>query len=241
MIGLSYRLIPMMLLAAMPTGRSLALSAVFLEGGLAVIVAGLLVGGHWLFAGALLIVGGFASFVFQLRRALQHRLPRPPALPSRDWSTWQAHAAFLWLVVALVLGVALTTPVGGDSRLTLMWVFGVAGLVGFWRRSSPASKDGSCRSMRSNARAFTKTGAPPDRAANALPSAAFARAIFICWTIGVPLLAWGLAAQVEPVISSSGGGLVAGVVVGAAYMRWMLRQVRKAATTTSSIPDPPRP
>ena len=80
-----------------------------------------------------------------------------------------------------------------------------------------------------------------DRAANALPSATFARAIFICWTIGVPLLAWGLATQVEAIISASGGGLMAGVVVGAAYMRWMLRQVRKAATTTSSIPDPPRP
>lgn len=224
-IGLSYRLIPMMLPAAMPTGRSLALSAVFLESGLAVIVAGLLVGSQWLLPGALLIVAGFASFVFCLRRALQHRLPRPPALPRRDWSTWQTHAAFLWLLAALVLGVALSTTVGGDSRLTMMWVYGVAGLVGFLAQIV-AGIEGRLVPLYAWYRAFAKTGGPPDRAANALPSAAFARAIFICWTTGVPLLAWGLATPLEPVISIGAAALLAGVVAGSAYVQWMLRQVR---------------
>ena len=226
-IGLSYRLIPMMLPAAMPKGRSLALSAVFLESGVAVVVVALLVGSQWLFTGALLIAAGLASFVFQLRRALQHRLPRPPALPSRDWSTWQTHAAFLWLLVALVLGVALSSTAGGESRLTMMWVYGVAGLVGFLAQIV-AGIQGRLVPLYAWYRAFAKNGGPPDRAANALPSAAFARAIFACWTAGVPLLAWGLAAQVEPVISIAAAALLAGVVVGAAYMRWMLRGFRHA-------------
>ena len=78
-----------------------------------------------------LVVGGLGAFVAQIRTIVKRRLPRPPALPRRDWSTWQTHVAFLWLLVATVLGVILSVGLGGESALTLMWIYGVAGLVGF--------------------------------------------------------------------------------------------------------------
>jgi len=55
-IGLSYRLIPMILPAAMPSGRSVALSAVLVESGLAVLSALLMADSQYLWIGALLIV-----------------------------------------------------------------------------------------------------------------------------------------------------------------------------------------
>lgn len=220
-VGLSYRLIPMMLPAAMPAGRTLALSAIFLEAGLAVVVTSLLMNSGWLLAGALLIVAGFVSFVARLRRALKHKLPRPPALPKRDWSMWQTHGAFVWLLVAVALGLLLSTEAGGESRLTLLWVYGVAGLVGFLAQIV-AGIEGRLFPFYAWYRAFAAKGAPPDWAAHDLPSTRFARAIFLCWTVGVPALAWGLSAQLEIVIASGSVVLLTAVTLGAAYMKWML-------------------
>ena len=221
-IGLSYRLIPMMLPAAMPTGRSLALSAILLESGLVVIFVALLTNSAWLLAGAILVVAGIAAFVVQLRGALTHKLPRPPALPKRDWSTWQTHAAFFWLLVTLVLGLVLSTNAGGDSRLLMMWIYGVAGLVGFVGQIIPGIA-GRLFPLYAWYRAFAKKGAPPDRSAHALPTPRFARPVFIAWMLGVPLLAWGLAVSGHGLIRTGAASLLFAVVVGAVYMAHMLR------------------
>ena len=234
-IGLSYRLLPMMLPAAMPVGRSLALSAILLETGLLVTVAALLSNGAWLLAGALLIVAGFASFVTRLRGALQHRLPRPPALPTRDWSTWQTHGAFLWLVVAIVLGVVLSTGAGGDTRLTLMWVYAVAGLVGFLGQVIPGIA-GRLVPMYAWYRAFAKKGGPPDRAVHDLPNPQFAFRIFMTWTAGVPLMAYGLATGSQIAVRSGAVFLLGGVSLGAAYIGHMLNTARSNSPQAGSSP-----
>jgi hypothetical protein len=233
-IGLSYRLIPMMLPAAMPVGRSLALSAIFLETGLLVTVAALLSNSAWLLGGALLIVAGFGSFVMRLREALKHRLPRPPALPARDWSTWQTHGAFLWLVVAVVLGVVLTTGAGGDTRLPLMWVYAVAGLVGFLGQVIPGIA-GRLVPMYAWYRAFATKGGPPDRAVHDLPNAQFAFRIFVAWTAGVPLMAYGLAASSEVAIRAGAAFLLIGVLLGAAYIRHMFITAQRVDAVGSAF------
>ena len=221
-IGLSYRLIPMMLPASMPTGRSLALSAVLLESGLLIIVVALLSNSTWVAAGAIVVVAGFASFVTQLRGALKHRLPRPPALPTRDWSTWQTHAAFLWLLVAMVLGLILSTNAGGESRLTLTWAYGVAGLVGFLGQIIPGIA-GRLFPLYAWYRAFARKGAPPERSAHDLPTPRFARPIFIAWAVGVPLFGCGLATTTEIATATGATTLLAAVFLGAVYFVSMLR------------------
>ena len=231
-VGLSYRLIPMMLPAAMPTGRTLALSAVFLEVGLALLLVTLLAGPSWIPLAAILITAGLVSFVVQVRRTLKHRLPRPPALPRRDWSTWQTHAALLWLVIATGLGLALSVGVGPDWTLRVMWLYGTAGLIGFLAQIV-VGMQGRLVPLYAWYRAFAARGAPPERAANSLPSSSFARAIFICWTAGVPLLTWGLAFEVTVAIRAAALLLLAGVLTGAVYQIQMLR----AARTGSSVPS----
>ena len=224
-VGLSYRLIPMILPAAMPSGGQLALSAVFIEAGLAVLVIALIRGSDFVWAGAFLVVTGLASFVMQIRRTVAHRLPRPPALPSRDWSTWQTHAAFVWLLVSAALGVALTTGIPDETRLTAMWIYGVAGLVGFLAQIV-AGMQGRLVPLYAWYRAFGARAEPPAVAANSLPSARFALPIFVLWSAGVPLLAWGLPAQDEFSIRVAAGLLLAGVTTGAWYIAHMLRTAR---------------
>jgi hypothetical protein len=236
--GLAYRLIPMILPAAMPTGRSLALSAVLIECGLIVLVLALISGSAWLPLGSGLIAAGFASFVMCVRRTVRRRLPRPPALPRRDWSTWQTHAAFLWLLIAMALGIALSVGVPDEWRVPVAWTYGVAGLVGFLAQVVVGIQ-GRLVPMYVWYRALAaRGGAPPPRGANDLPSPAFARPIFGFWTAGVPLLAWGLATEHHASIRVAAALLLAGTSLGAAYLVHMLRAVVRApaarAAATSS-------
>jgi hypothetical protein len=222
-VGLSYRLIPMMLPSAMPSGRSLAASAVLLEAGLVLLVLSVFTGWALVPAGGVLILCGLAAFVLQIMRTAVRRLPRPPALPRRDWSIWQVHAAFIWLLVASVLGYTLSRADAGPD-LPRAWFYGTAGLVGFlaqiivgmhgrlvpyyaWYRAMAADSSGR-----------------PRRGANALPSARFARAVFLAWLPGVPLLAWGLAAMNAAAISTGAVLLLAGVALHAAHLVYMLVQ-----------------
>jgi hypothetical protein len=174
----------------------------------------------WL--GAISIASGVASFIAHVRGMVTRRMPRPPALPARDWSTWQVHFALGWLLVAAACGLVLATVAPGEHRLTLMWVYGVAGLLGFLGQMV-AGMQGRLVPLYAWYRAYARTGAPPLRAANALPSAPFARLIFVCWTIGVPLLTWGLASAHLIAIRSGAAVLLAGIITGALYVIYLLR------------------
>ena len=223
-VGLSYRLLPMMLPAVMPAGAALALSAIFIECGLAVFVWVALMGSGRTWIGGLLIVAGLVSFMVQMRRTLSRRLPRPPALPRRDWSTWQAHAALAWLVVAVALGMASAVVESGSAQGRLVWLYGTAGLVGFLAQIV-VGMQGRLVPLYAWYRAMAaRGGTPPERAANALPSSTFAGVIFLAWTVGVPLLAAGLAWEWQIVIRVAALVLLAGVVSGAAYLGYLLRQ-----------------
>ena len=224
-VGLSYRLIPMILPAPMPTGRALACSAVLLELGLAVLVTALLAFPAWTGAAALLMLAGLASFVVQVRKTAGRRLPRPPALPRRDWSTWQTHMAFLWLLVAALSGTVLSFGVAGEHTLTVMWIYGVAGLMGFLAQVVTGMQ-GRLVPMYAWYRGFAALGRPPDVAANALPTPRFALPIFLCWTCGVPLLAYGLAGENESALRLAAIALLAGVLIGGWYLGWMLQVTR---------------
>lgn len=224
-VGLAYRLIPMMLPAAIPTGRALAVSAVLMESGLVVLIVTLLTAPGWVPVGAALITAGLASFVMQIRRTLAHRVPRPPALPRRDWSTWQTHVALVWLSIAAALGLVLSADLLAEHRLTLMWMYGVAGLVGFLAQIV-VGMQGRLVPLYAWYRAGAAKGSPPDHGANSLPSSRLARPIFFAWTAGVPLLAWGLAFQGELAIRAAALLLLVGVVLGGFYQLHMLRRAR---------------
>ena len=233
-IGLAYRLIPMLLPARMPSRASIATSAVLLEIGLVLLAINLLTQtALWL--GVLTIVGGIVSFVVHVRRMVSQRLPRPPALPARDWSIWQIHAAFGWLIAAVLCGIWLSVNADNDRRLPLMWTYGVAGLVGFLAQMV-AGMQGRLVPLYAWYRAYDGNDKPPAVSAHALASPAFAQAIFSSWAVAVPLLAYGLASSGQLTIRVGALLLMSGVGLGIAYItRTMWRCERTGAVTGPTI------
>jgi hypothetical protein len=139
--------------------------------------------------------------------------------------------AFLWLLIAALVGVGLSFGIGGESRLTLMWIYGVAGLVGFLAQIVTGMQ-GRLVPFYAWYRAFEVKGGPPDVAANALPAPRFARPIFLLWAAGVPLLAFGLPSASHLAIRLGALCLLAGVGLGMTYIVHMLR----TATITTGSP-----
>ena len=225
-VGLAYRLIPMMLPAAMPAGRPLLISGVLIESGLGVLVWTLLFLPAWTIAGWALICAGLISFSQVMRSTVRRRMPRPPALPQRDWSTWQAHAALLWLAAAVIIGGLLSAGAWPGRRLTMMWIYGTAGLVGFLAQIVTGIQ-GRLIPFYAWYRAAAAIGRPPDTPANALPSARFAKPIFLAWAAGLPMISIGLAADIELLVSTGAACLILGVSAGGAYLLHMLRRARR--------------
>jgi hypothetical protein len=236
-VGVAYRLVPMMLPSAMPAGRGLAVSAMLIESGLGVLVASLLTGLAWLPVGAALNVAGFAAAAARIGRAAVDRRPRPPRLPAIDWSMWQVGAAAIWLVIANVIGVLLALGATVDDwHLESLWLYGVAGLVG-WLAQMVAAVQGRLMPMYAWYRAMARRGgAPPDRAVHDLVSAPLAAAVCVAWTSGVPLLAAGLALERHALTRSASALLLAGVLASAAHLAAMLRRANSVVRTPAGSP-----
>ena len=215
-VGLSYRLVPMILPAAMPAGASMAASAVLIQSGLAVLVVTLLAGSVWAAAGAALIVLGLVSFCLHVRWIVRRRRSAPAAMQGRDWATWQTHAAFVALLAATALGLVLALPVRNEPRaLAAAWWYGTVGLVGFLSQIV-LGMQGRLLPLHAWYRAFEAGGMrPPRRSAHERTSPALAFTVFTTWTFGVPLLAYGLAAGWTTAIAAGSATLLAGVVANA--------------------------
>ena len=228
-VGLAYRLIPMILPAHMPAGRTLAASAILIELGVISLVVSWLTGQTRLLPfGAVCVVAGLGAFARLIRETVRRRLPRPPALPVRDWSTWQSHAAMFWLVLAIVTGVALSLMPPGQLAVRLGWVYGAAGTLGFLAQFI-VGMQGRLVPLYAWYRAMAaRGGRPPGRSAHALPDARFARALFLLWTAAVPLLIAGLATSAPSLIRIGALVLACGISVGWLYI---VRMVRSAAET----------
>lgn len=221
-IGLSYRLLPMIIPAEMPRGSALASSAILLEAGTSALACSLITGRGQTMWGAVLIVLAIASFVTQMRRMAIRTLPKPAALPRPDWATWQALMAFVWLLIAVVAGLLLPRA-GPDRIVRLEWIYGGAGLVGFLAQVV-VGVQGRLLPLYSWYRLMEHGGMrPPTRSAHTLANHGLAKAIFLAWTLGVPPLLWGLTANVAPWIAAGGALLLAGVVCNAVQMALVVR------------------
>ncbi len=212
-VGLSYRLIPMILPATMPTSGSMALSAALLEAGVIGLTMTLLTQSPWTPVWAALVVAGLAVFVAHVREIVKHKLQPPAALPRPDWATWQTHVAFMWLLITAVLGIVLTMHV---MSIALQWTYGVAGLVGFLSQVVIGIQ-GRVLPLHGWYRMFQASGLkPPERSAHALGSPALAKATLLTWSIGVPFLALGLASATPALTAGASALLMCGVVLNAA-------------------------
>jgi hypothetical protein len=207
--GVAYRLIPMFVPAAMPSGP-LAASAVLLEVGTLGLTWSIVTGGSGL-VWAIVVLAAFASFFRQVRRIVRERRPRPVDLPARDWSTWQTHTALLYLFAAAVLGVWLAA--GGPAGLA--WAYGIAGLLGFVGQMI-AGIQGRLLPMHAWYRAMSRLGgAPPPLSAHGLIVPRLALAVLVLWAGALPLLIAGLSGAGRVLVALGGVTLLAGTIANA--------------------------
>jgi len=218
-VGVAYRLVPMFLPAAMPSGASLVWSAVLLELGALGTAWTLATQGGTLLIWVACVLAAFGTFSTQMRRTVANRRPRPAAMSGRDWSTWQTHIALLWALVAAGLGIWVATRPGPTAWT---WAYAVAGLVGFIAQMVVGIAGRLLPIHAWYVAMWRGGGAPPPRPVHALLKPRHALAILLLWLAGVPLLATGLAGQAAPVGALAAGLLALAVVAQLAYGVLML-------------------
>ena len=229
-VGVAYRLVPMFLPAAMPTGAVLVWSAVFLEIGTLGTAWALMTGGP-VIVWACSITAGVVWFAVQVRRMLRNRRARPAAMVGRDWATWQTHVALLYLPLSIALGVWVSAS-PGPSGWT--WVYGVTAIVGFVSQMVVGIQ-GRLLPMHAWYVAMGQRGGgtPPPRSVHDLYEAPVARVIFLLWLVGVPLLAAGLGGQRDVFVRAGASLLAASVALQAAYGVRMVLRAGRAPVATS--------
>jgi hypothetical protein len=231
-VGAGYRILPMILPAAMPRGLWVYASAVLLEGGIVGLFWAFTHKGSGIVFFGTLAIAGIASFLSRVIWMLGNRRPPPQDLRRPDWSVAHAIQALACLVGASALGLYLAASDRSDATLALALAYGVLGLVGFlsqiivgvlgrvlplfawlWGFSDRAYADSPPSLHRASARSLLAL-------------------VFALWAVGVPLLAVGLATDGTALVSSGAWALLVAVCASLANAILVLRRLWHREPTT---------
>ena len=218
--GTGYRLIPMFLPAAMPSGAGLGISAVLLElGTLGLVVS--LVAGWSPGPPVLLVLGACAAFFWWIRRTLGDRRPRPIELPRHDWSTWHTHLAVVYLMVASALGCWLAF---GEPPMAVTWAYGVTGILGFVSQMVSGIQ-GRLLPLFAWYRALEcRGGELPHQSVHRLIVPSLALSVFLAWLVGLPILTIGLMQEHHSAIATGAAALLCATCLSAAHGAQIVRR-----------------
>jgi hypothetical protein len=192
-IGLGYRLPPMLLPAAAPAGDTTYISAVLLEVGVIGLFASLVLRSSLKGVFAPLIVASFAAAGAHVIWMMQHPRTPPPGRQQSSLAVAHIATAAAWLVLACVFGVLLTIAPMTETTLRAALLYGVFGLVGFLSQVIVGFE------------------------LYILPAAdeRLRTAIYCGWLAGVPALGAGLFLN-APIVLAAGAWLLFGAVILAA-------------------------
>jgi hypothetical protein len=222
-VGVAYRLLPMVLPAAMPGGPTLWISAVLLESGVVGLFVMLLRRGSLVWMFALIVIGGFAAFASHVIWMLRRPRSRPPGLRRPDPAVLHAGASFLWLVVASALGVWLTVAAPSANTLRVAMAYGVFGLVGFLAQMV-VGMEGRLLPIFAWYWASAKAGhegSVPSQ--HEMPWRDGQDLVFILWLFGIPALAGGLALDAVPFVRAGAWCLLIATITDMVNVARILR------------------
>jgi hypothetical protein len=214
-VGIGYRVLPMMLPARMPGGRSLYASAILLETGAVGLFVTLLLRLPWTILFVAATVAGFAAFGAHVVGMLKHRRPRPRDLPPVDYAMRHAWLAFASLALTVALGVILVLASPSDVTMRAAIAYGVFGLVGFLAQMVTGVQIRLLPLLAwytAAHRAPTPDALPSMKAMSAQPLAGLS---WLLWLWSVPALATGFFVNGIPLVTAGAAGLTAAAIVGA--------------------------
>ena len=213
-MGAGYRLLPMILPAAMPGGAWAYASAVLLQAGSLGLAAALMTDRGLALAAAISLAGLLAFFT-RIAWMLRHLRPAPAARPRPDVGVLHALQSLAYLLLTAAAGLALVLAPDADWSLSLAMAYGVFALVGFLSQIVVGVESRLLPMVAwlwSHADGQFRSTPPP---LHGLSSRPLAVAVLVLWTSGVPLLAAGLALDRSALLGAGAAGLCLAVVFNA--------------------------
>ncbi len=232
-MGAGYRMLPMMLPAAMPRGAGPYASALLLEAGTLGVFVSLLLQSRALGPFAVVAAAGLLAFFSQVLWMLRHLRPAPRDLLRPDFGVLHAFLALLCLGLAAALGLVLAFAPPSEWTLRAQMAYGCLGLVGFLSQVV-VGVDNRLLPLVSwlwgfAGRGYVETPPPLHSLANRRLQAA----VFGLWLVGLPLLTAGLFATRDRWIAGGGWALLAAVALGALNARTVLKSAGLTQRATS--------
>jgi hypothetical protein len=225
-MGAGYRLLPMLLPAALPEGRMVAAGAILLETGVLGLFASFLFRSRAAGLFGLVIVAGLAVFLSRVRWMRRHPRPAPRELRRPDWGVLHALQALVYLALAAALGIALAFNPSAEWTLRAAPVYGVLGLVGFLAQIVVGVEQRLLPLYAYLRVADDASLGTPLPSPHATPVRSLQAAVFALWTAGVPGLAAGLGLERPPVIAAGAAALLTAVLLGAIGDLVLFRRAR---------------
>ena len=214
-VGVGYRMVPMILPSKMPSGWSMYASAVMLETGVLGLFATLLVRSGLAVAFGGLVVAGLMAFAVQIGWMLRHRVTPPVAIHRLDFARLHVAGAAVCLVGAMTIGLVLLTVPSSPQTLRAAAAYGVLGLLGFLAQMIV----GMQTRLLPMATWYWAYAACSYRVPPASPHTMRDRflqtIVFIGWTLGVPALAAGMFLESPLLVSVGAWGLLVAAALGA--------------------------
>ena len=224
-LGAGFRILPMVLPAAMPGGAGPLASVLLLEAGALALFATLAFAAPLVPAAALLAVLGVAAFISRVVWMLRHRRPAPTGRPRAEPSVGHVLQAFAYLVLALALGLYLAVAEPAEATLRVAMAYGVFGLVGCLAQlvvGVEARIVGMAAWLQGYVAREYREEPPSLHGAASLPLQLAGLAL---WAFGVPLLAAGLALDRPSLTSAAAVGLALAVILNGTNLLRILRRL----------------
>jgi hypothetical protein len=215
-MGVGYRLLPMLLPSAMPKGRSLYASAILLEAGTAGLFVSFLARSSWRPAFALMVAGAFAAFYGHVGWMRKRPRPAPAGLPRPDYGVAHAFQAMAYSGLTVLLGLYLVLAPESDRTFRAASVYGVLGLVGFLAQIVVGIEARVLPIFTSYHANLNGCGTGPVTRPHEMPLRPLQGVVFTLWTAGVPALAAGMFLGSAPLVATGGWILLLGVTFGGA-------------------------
>jgi hypothetical protein len=233
-VGIGYRLLPMVLPSKMPSGRPLYASAVLLEAGVLGLFTTLLIQSAWAVLFGVLIAAGIAVFLAHVRWMLRHPVPRPVAAPRFDFAVAHAACAGACLISAVLLGLFLLIAPVSAASLQIAAAYGILGLIGFLAQMVVAMESRLlpmvtwCWAYGSSD--YTVVPTSPHRMRDRTLQAI----VLAGWVAGVPTLAAGMAFESALLVAVGSTSLFAAVGVSVVDHGYVLANLRRARPRSGS-------
>jgi hypothetical protein len=223
-VGIAYRLLPMMLPAQAPSGPSMFASAILLEAGALTLFAGLILRAGWAAAGAAMAIAGLASAAAHVARMIRHRRRKPAGAPRVEFAVLHAAAAGVCLVIACALGLFLMLAPPSENGLRVALAYGVVGLVGFLAQIIVGMQS---RLLAMFTWYYAMVGTSfrgPVTPPHAMYDRRLQQLVFTAWTFAVPALAAGLALNAIPLLAAGAWTLCGAVLLSAVGHAQVIRR-----------------